>query len=111
MRRSPASAWLHLRWRMARPEPGTGDGQRPALPCPTSGGWPRNGGLSTRGVSTRGAGPVTEFPPTSPVYGWPLLQGDQPNDWRDIDEALVAAEQTVGAVQAVAAATGAAVAA
>ena len=43
---------------------------------------------------------MTEYPPTSPVYAWPLLEGDAPNDWRDIDEALLAVESTVQSVYA-----------
>ena len=40
------------------------------------------------------------YPPTTPVYGWPLLVGAQPNDWRDVDDALLAVEATVQEVEA-----------
>jgi hypothetical protein len=45
---------------------------------------------------------VTPYPPTSPVYGWPLLQGSQINDWRDVVDALLAVEETMAAVAATA---------
>ena len=43
---------------------------------------------------------MTTYPPTSPVYGWPLLQGSAQNDWRHVDDSLLAVEQTVQSVSA-----------
>jgi hypothetical protein len=41
---------------------------------------------------------VTSYPATSPVYGWPLLQGSVINDWRQVDDAFLAIEDTVNTV-------------
>jgi hypothetical protein len=45
---------------------------------------------------------VTPYPPTSPVYGWPLLQGTAINDWRHVVDALLAVEETMAEVAATA---------
>lgn len=45
---------------------------------------------------------MTPYPPTSPTYGWPLLQGAGINDWRHIVDALLAVEETMAEVAATA---------
>jgi hypothetical protein len=38
---------------------------------------------------------MTSYPPTTPLYGWPLLQSGATNDWRQVDAALLAIEETL----------------